>query len=730
MHSDGQPLLADEIEDADQTLDLWTGLITSSWTLRVPSAHSRFRYTVVTSSAGLVGGVDGEPNKVDGLSIRVHVQLLVDRGSAQEAARDSAAGATRSQTAGPPPLALQLAFPFPTTGGLSTGANWSRSNDPDHETTDVPHAVPNTARFYRRAHFDAYMVTCQYANVTVNRTPAGTGGASRKPRSNSSSSPHVRWFTPNAHATSFQIVCTFDGNASSSHLNQRGPADGTMNARSAERRSIESWARFWTTGAALDLSKVPGADSKELERRVVLSRYLMRAMDAGPRPPQETGLVYNSWYSKHNQEMRYWHHAHWALWGRPDLIAESDGWYHSALQNATSYAAWQGFDGARWPKAVGKTTPELSDTLPSTKAAGAQRGNAFYWDWPVDIGLMLVWEQPHPILMSELQRRGCAAGQPTGCNVTQLVGKLFSLVEASAKFMASYTHLESDGAYHLGSPTACSEEGGEGLGGGGPEGAPNHVKDGTFELAYWQYGLRLANEWRVHAGLPVNSTWATIANNMQAPNVVVDPASGSAVYNFHAGCTNPYDPSVASSPPAPTQWKQWCPVLQSHPSMVAALGCVPPPLQRPQPGSLSTATITKEHVQPLPDAVAKLLINATIMNATLATILARWDWSVAMGTDYAQLAMTAMRLSRADIVPDILLWQRDNVTAANVYQSNGWNNFASMFPYFPANGGLLLAMAMAVGGWDGSGAQTAGVSRSRNKVAVYTPRVVLRMRVV
>ena len=42
----------------------------------------------------------------------------------------------------------------------------------------------------------------------------------------------------------------------------------------------------------------------ELERRVVLSLYLMRAHEYGDIPPQETALVHNTWNGKHHQEMR------------------------------------------------------------------------------------------------------------------------------------------------------------------------------------------------------------------------------------------------------------------------------------------------------------------------------------------------------------------------------------------------------------------------------------------
>ena len=53
---------------------------------------------------------------------------------------------------------------------------------------------------------------------------------------------------------------------------------------------------------------------------------------------------------KHHSEMRYWHQAHWPLWGRAELAHRTDGFYVDLLQNATAAAAAQGYAGARWPK--------------------------------------------------------------------------------------------------------------------------------------------------------------------------------------------------------------------------------------------------------------------------------------------------------------------------------------------------------------------------------------------
>ena len=49
--------------------------------------------------------------------------------------------------------------------------------------------------------------------------------------------------------------------------------------------------------------------------------------------------------------------------------------------------------------------------------------------------------------------------------------------------------------------------------------------------------------------------------------------------------------------------------------------------------------------------------------------------------------------------------------AENAYLSQGWQE-ESFGPYFPANGGLLLAVGMAAGGWGEHPAPLAGLPSS------------------
>src|SRR5690606_24333726 len=85
----------------------------------------------------------------------------------------------------------------------------------------------------------------------------------------------------------------------------------------ATRSLVETqWDAHWNNGGVVDFSGSTDPRASELERRVVLSQYLMAINAAGTLPPQEEGLFSNSWNGKFHLEMHPWHGAHFALWGR------------------------------------------------------------------------------------------------------------------------------------------------------------------------------------------------------------------------------------------------------------------------------------------------------------------------------------------------------------------------------------------------------------------------------
>lgn len=380
------------------------------------------------------------------------------------------------------------------------------------------------------------------------------------------------------------------------------------------------WPAFWSRGAALDLAGTPDPRARELERRVVLSQYLTAVHAAGSLPPQETGMVCNSWRGRFHLEMHLWHAAHFPLWGRPDLLERSMGFYARALPAARATAARQGYDGARWPKQVG---PDARES-------------------PSHIGPFLLWQQPHPVHLAELLRRAAVAaagGAEEGGRA--VVDRYAEVVDATARFMAAVAERDDgpggDGRYHLGPPVIPAQESYADI--------RAAACDPPFELASWAWALGVAQEWRERAGLAREPAWDDVREGLARP-VVRDGA-------YQAVAVPPWT------------------VRDDHPSAVYGLGVVP-----------DTGYLDRD-----------------VVAATLDGVLADWDWTSTWGWDYPALAMTATRLGRREQAVDLLL--RD--TPKNAHLANGHNRQTAELPvYLPGNGGLLLAVALMVGGWAGS----------------------------
>ncbi len=275
--------------------------------------------------------------------------------------------------------------------------------------------------------------------------------------------------------------------------------------------SERHWNRFWANGGAVDFSASSDPRAEELQRRVILSQYLTAIQCAGSAPPQETGLTCNSWYGKFHLEMHWWHAAHFVLWGRTPMLERSLAWYAAILPRAKEKAREQGYTGARWPK--------------MTSLAGL--------DSPSAIGELLIWQQPHPIAMSEL----CYRSHPGRTTLERYA----PLVFASAEFMSSYA-VRKNGRYVLGPPVIPAQE----------NHPPRETWNPTFELEYWRYGLGLAQRWRERMGLAPNPNWERVRSNLSLLPV------RDGVYLAHENCPQTFTERN-----------------RDHPSMLAALGVLP-----------------------------------------------------------------------------------------------------------------------------------------------------------
>ena len=280
-----------------------------------------------------------------------------------------------------------------------------------------------------------------------------------------------------------------------------------------EEASAASWEKFWKEGGAVDLSGSTDPRWMELERRIVLSQYLLAVQEAGSTPPQESGLFHNGWNGKFHLEMVLWHEAHYALWNRWPLFQRCLDWYPKILPSSKARAQSQGYAGARWPKMVG---PDGTDS-------------------PSPVGPLLIWQEPHPIFFAELDYR-LHTDRAT-------LDKWSDIVESTADFMASYATLNpTTGKYDLGPPLQTVPENTGALGGRNP----------TFELSYWRTGLRLAQQWRMRLGLPPKPGWDKVRKEL-APLPQAD-----GVYLMQEGMTNTYTK-----------------MNFEHPSLIGALGLLP-----------------------------------------------------------------------------------------------------------------------------------------------------------
>jgi hypothetical protein len=456
---------------------------------------------------------------------------------------------------------------------------------PDAHETTLRQRSGNRVEFLRKLDKDTYRAAASW-----------TKGARLAEESR-----HRFVLTPAKGSGALEFVCAFAPKVAAGRL----PAFEKTRIAAAKH-----WNQFWSTGGAIDLSLSRDPRWRELERRIVLSQYLTAIQCSGTYPPQETGLTCNTWEGKFHLEMHWWHAAHFALWDRLPLLERSLGYYRTILPRAQGTAARQGYAGARWPKM----------TCPS----GAES--------PSPVGPFLIWQQPHPIFYAELCYRS------RGDRAT--LKKYRDVVMETAEFMASYPEWEESGQRYVLGPALQ----------GAQEIFPkDRTLNPTFELAYWRWGLEMAQRWRERLGMARQPQWDRVLAGL------AKPALEEGKYLFAETATGTYTA------------RKW---TDDHPSVTGALGMLPGPGIDPE-----------------------------VMRRTLAWIWPNWNWPDTWGWDYPMLAMCAARVGEPDKAVDALLLD----TPKNRYAINGHNyQRPGLTLYLPGNGGLLYATAMMAGGWDGA----------------------------
>ena len=411
------------------------------------------------------------------------------------------------------------------------------------------------------------------------------------------------------------------------------------------KATLRHWSRWWNSGAIADFSACTDPRARELERRVVLSQYLTQINCANSMPPQESGLTYNTWFGRPHLEMTWWHAVDFALWNRPENVAQMLSWYNDvAYPVARKIAERQGFKGVRWMK---MTDPWAGEA-------------------PSNTGSFLIWQQPHYIYLAEEMYRA----NPT----METLRKYGEQVEATAEFMADFaTYNASQQRYCLQGATAMQE---------------CMTKDiaynQPFELAYWQYGLMVAQQWRERQGKGRIALWDDIVRKL-SPLPEADSIYTAGLPKGAATATEAFDPFDTvgahhpSASPRPVNDGISAVPLQSfsekarndHPAVLGACGLLP---------------------------YTRLYDKAKMKN-TLDWVMQHWNWQTTWGWDYGMIAMTAARLGDPDTALKALLID----TQKNTWLPNG-HNFQTpdrLRIYLPGNGALLTAVAMMCAGWEG-----------------------------
>lgn len=406
-------------------------------------------------------------------------------------------------------------------------------------------------------------------------------------------------------------------------------------------RAIQkAWASFWQNGGIVDFSQCTDTRAKELERRVVLSQYLTQVNCAGIFPPQETGLTYNSWFGRPHLEMTWWHAVHFSLWNRTSTLAKMLEWYNStAYPEAKEIAMRQGFEGARWMK---MTDPWAGEA-------------------PSNTGSFLIWQQPHYTYMAEEIYRA----NPS----EQTLSKYAEQVEATARFMADFTTLDSKtGKYVLKGSTSMQESMSKDF-------SFNH----PFELAYWQYGLEVAQKWRERQGMTRHTLWDKIINNLSPlPENDSIYTAGLPIAPFMDKAeSNEFDPFKTPEQTGSKRLSEEDFLQKSRSDHPAVLGAC---------GLMQIHETTP-------------LYSTDKMRETLRWVMDNWNWEKTWGWDYGMVAMAAARLGEPSTAIEALLIPQQK----NRYLISG-HNFQTtdrLRLYLPGNGALLSAIAMMCAGWDG-----------------------------
>lgn len=229
------------------------------------------------------------------------------------------------------------------------------------------------------------------------------------------------------------------------------------------------------------LDNISKEEEIELNRRIILSLYLLKINSLGTYPPQETGLTFNSWNSKFHLEMHPWH----SLWTidynlEKELLKQLD-YYYEILSEAKKRALEQGYKGARMPK---MTSPLGEDS-------------------PSNIGCLLLWQQPHLIMM--------VYNLYIKTKNIFILDKYYDLLFELTIFLESFIYKENN-KYHLDYPIIPAQECYD----------PNITRDPIFEVEYVRDAFIKMVKISKILNKEIPNIWLDIIDNMIEPTILND----------------------------------------------------------------------------------------------------------------------------------------------------------------------------------------------------------------
>jgi len=292
INKDGQSLVPEQIDDLSRTMDLWTGIQTS--TFKVDGQFVEVKSCVNPS--------------MDLISVEINSPLL-EEGK----------------------LGIGVDFPYPDIQKNKPWVGDFKQTKGNITKLLNDKEKDNSADFKRELDDVNYYTSLNWSDGCNLKLPV-------------EEEPNT-WRLDVNGVSELKFTCAF----SSKRLDGELP-DVSM----TEEASKEYWPAFWKGGGAIDLSKSKDPRWKELERRIVLSQYLTAVQSAGSFPPAEIGLMgIDSWRGQFHMEMIWWHLAHYALWDRWEMADSALTIYKRFTPTAKALAEQLGYKGLKWQKSSG-----------------------------------------------------------------------------------------------------------------------------------------------------------------------------------------------------------------------------------------------------------------------------------------------------------------------------------------------------------------------------------------